>query len=121
MNTAQFLSEMDTLVRELKENTLNKDYAVTKTDRTLAEITNDILHLATTKHKKLYTKKNYTKKNYTVTLSEVVRYKVKVTTTDVDRADLIAMAKREIQDLGMCQVLSVNYPEGSAEVTEEKD
>lgn len=38
MNTAQFLSEMDTLVRELKENTLNKDYAVTKTDRTLAEI-----------------------------------------------------------------------------------
>lgn len=116
MNTAQFLSEMDTLVRELKENTLNKDYAVTKTDRTLAEITNDILHLAITKHKELYTKKNYT-----VTLSEVVRYKVKVTTTDVDRADLIAMAKREIQDLGMCQVLSVNYPEGSAEVTEEKD
>lgn len=116
MNTAQFLSEMDTLVRELKENTLNKDYAVAKTDRTLAEITNDILHLATTKHKELYTKKNYT-----VTLSEVVRYKVKVTTTDVDRADLIAMAKREIQDLGMCQVLSVEYPEGSAEVTEEKD
>ena len=117
MNTAQFLSEMDTLVRELKENTLNKDYAVTKTDRTLAEITNDILHLAVTKHKELYTKKNYT-----VTLSEVVSHKVKVTTTtDVDRADLIAMAKREIQNLGIYQVLSMKYLEGSAEVTEEKD
>lgn len=115
MNTTQFLSEMDSLVRELKENTLNKDYDVTKTNRTLADISNDILHLAVTKHKELFIRKNYT-----VTLSEVVRYKVKVTTTDVDRADLIAMAKHEIRE-GNREVLNVEYLEGSAEITEVKE